>query len=64
MSLIITVDGKRPEWLTGAEVAQVLRVDEGTVRRWARTGKLTAHRMAGHRRYLRTDVEAILRRRS
>ncbi len=47
--------------LTPAEVAAILYVDPKTVTRWARAGKLDAIRTpGGHRRYLRTDVLAIM----
>ena len=47
--------------LTPAEVAAILFVDPKTVTRWARAGKLDAIRTpGGHRRYLRTDVLAIM----
>ena len=47
--------------LTPAEVAAMLFVDPKTVTRWARAGKLDAIRTpGGHRRYLRSDVVAIM----
>ncbi len=49
------------ELLTPAEVAAILFVDPKTVTRWARAGKLDAIRTpGGHRRYLRSDVMAIM----
>lgn len=48
--------------LTPAEVASMFRVDPKTVTRWARDGKLTAVRtLGGHRRYLESQVLALLR---
>ena len=48
--------------LTPAEVAAMFRVDPKTVTRWARDGRLTAIRtLGGHRRYLETQVLALLR---
>lgn len=50
-----------PEVLTSGEVAQMLRVTAVTAARWADTGKLTSFRTpGGHRRFLRTEVEAYL----
>ena len=47
--------------LTPAEVAKMFRVDPKTVTRWAKAGKLTAIRtLGGHRRYRRSDVQALL----
>jgi excisionase family DNA binding protein len=48
--------------LTPAEVAAMFRVDPKTVTRWARDGRLTAIRtLGGHRRYLESEVLALLR---
>ena len=47
--------------MTPAEVAALFRVDPKTVTRWADAGKLTAIRtLGGHRRYLETEVQALL----
>ncbi len=47
--------------LTPAEVAKMFRVDPKTVTRWAKAGKLTAIRtIGGHRRYRRSEVQALL----
>jgi excisionase family DNA binding protein len=47
--------------LTPAEVAKLFRVDPKTVTRWAQSGKLQCVRtLGGHRRYLRSEVEALL----
>jgi excisionase family DNA binding protein len=47
--------------LTPAEVAAAFRVDPKTVTRWAKSGKLSCIRtLGGHRRYLATEVRAIL----
>jgi excisionase family DNA binding protein len=51
------------ELLTPAEVASLFRVDPKTVTRWAKAGKIGARRtLGGHRRFLRTEVEALLTR--
>ena len=47
--------------LTPAEAAKLFRVDPKTVTRWAKAGKLTAIRtLGGHRRYRRSEVQALL----
>ena len=47
--------------LTPAEVAKMFRVDPKTVTRWAKAGKLAAIRtLGGHRRYRRSEVQALL----
>ena len=47
--------------LTPSEVASLFRVDPKTVTRWAKAGKLTAIRtLGGHRRYRRSEVQALL----
>lgn len=51
-----------PDLLTPAEVAKLFRVDGKTVTRWAKAGKLTSIRtVGGHRRYLASEVEALLK---
>lgn len=51
----------REALLTPGEVAAKFRVDPKTVTRWANAGKLTAVRtLGGHRRYRRTEVDALL----
>lgn len=47
--------------LTPAEVAAMFRVDPKTVTRWAKAGKLSSIRtLGGHRRYLESEVRALL----
>ena len=48
------------ELLTPGAVAAVLLVDPRTVTRWARAGRLDSIRTpGGHRRYRRSDIEAL-----
>lgn len=47
--------------LTPSEVAAMFRVDPKTVTRWAKAGKLQSVRtLGGHRRYLASEVRALL----
>lgn len=48
--------------LTPAEVAKLFRVDPKTVTRWAQSGRVAVccRTLGGHRRYLRSEVEALL----
>ncbi|MFH1650814.1 MAG: excisionase family DNA-binding protein [Chloroflexota bacterium] len=48
--------------LTTGEVAGILAVSTGTVRRWHHEGKLKAYRIGprGERRFLRRDVGILL----
>ncbi len=56
----MSVDGKK-QWLTLSDVATMLGVHEGTVRRWADAGRLPSYRTpGGHRRFLRDDVVAFV----
>jgi excisionase family DNA binding protein len=49
------------ELLTPAQVASIFHVDPKTITRWARTGRLKSIRtLGGHRRYRRTDIQALL----
>ena len=49
-------------FLTVAEVAALLQVDEQTVRRWIRDGRLVAHRFGGKAGYRiqRADLQVFL----
>lgn len=50
------------ELLTTREAARALGVSPTSIKRWADDGRLPAHRTAGgHRRYLRSDVERLLK---
>lgn len=49
------------EFLTAPKVADLLGVSDETVRRWADDGRLPYITLpSGHRRYRRSDIEAIL----
>jgi excisionase family DNA binding protein len=50
------------ELLTTSEVADLFRVNEATVGRWVREGKVTAVPLPGGKgyRYRRADIEALL----
>ena len=57
----MTLEPRGDELLTPAGVAALLYVDPKTVTRWAIAGKLDSIRTpGGHRRFLRSDIEAIL----
>ncbi len=54
---------ERPELLTAAEAAQLLRISASTVRRWVGLGLLPAVRHpSGGIRVRREDVEKLLKR--
>lgn len=63
MAKIIKTEGSGlSDLLTPAEVAALFRVDPKTVTRWARAGRLSfVMTLGGHRRYLRSQIEAYLR---
>ena len=47
--------------LTTAEVAELFRVDQSTIRRWVEDGVIAAVTLPmGRKRYRRSDIEAIL----
>ena len=49
------------ELLSTGEAAEILQASVQTVRRWERSGHLTAIRTPGdHRRFRRSEVEALL----
>lgn len=47
----------RTEWLTVRDIAVLLRVSEGTVRRWIRKGRLKARFFGGRSGYRISDHE-------
>lgn len=50
------------EYIAIGEVARFCGVTVGTIRNWERNGRITAVRTpAGHRRFRRSDVQAMLR---
>lgn len=60
-SYTMTSSSAQEVLLTPGEVARLFRVDPKTVSRWAKTGKITAIRtLGGHRRYRRSEVQALL----
>ena len=65
MATEIRIDGHRvaaDNLMTCGEVAAIFRVDPKAVARWAKAGKLTSIRTpGGHRRYFKSEVEALLR---
>ncbi|MFD6097407.1 helix-turn-helix domain-containing protein [Nocardiopsis flavescens] len=55
-------DPPLPELVTPGEVAALFGVDAKTVTRWVLRGKLPGVRTpSGHHRFLRTDVDRLLR---
>lgn len=47
----------KQQWLTLSDAAAMLGVHEGTIRRWADSGRLPSYRTpGGHRRFLRDDI--------
>jgi excisionase family DNA binding protein len=54
-------DPTRDRLLTASEVAALIRVDRGTVSRWAASGRLPSVRTpGGHRRYRESRVRELL----
>ena len=50
------------EYLRAQEVARLLHVSPKTVARWADNGWLRCQvTLGGHRRFLRSDIEAVVR---
>lgn len=49
------------EWLTLDEIADVLRVHQPTVRKWARQGTIPAAKFGGVYRVSRADFDAFVR---
>jgi excisionase family DNA binding protein len=55
-----TPESGESDRLSAGDVAKIFDVDPKTVTRWAKSGRLTFYRtLGGHRRYLRSEVEAL-----
>jgi excisionase family DNA binding protein len=52
------------EWLSVEEVAQILKMDEETVRRWIRNRQLKAYRFGRDLRIRRDDFEKFVKERA
>lgn len=52
--------GERQRFMTGAEVAELLRTSESTVRYWKHIGKLAGVRIGKRTLYAAEDVEALI----
>jgi excisionase family DNA binding protein len=52
------------EWLTSAEAAEHLKISPRTLVKWAKAGRVPAHRLSGqHRctwRFLRSELDGML----
>ncbi|MBU8816391.1 MerR family transcriptional regulator [Mycolicibacterium goodii] len=49
------------EFLAPSEAAALIGISRDTIKRWEKSGRITAMRTPlGHRRYRRSDVEALL----
>lgn len=56
------MSGEGDRLMKPGEVAEVFRVDPKTVTRWAAAGRLSSIRTpGGHRRFRKSEVEALLR---
>ena len=50
------------QWMSLGAASRVLGINEATVRQWADRGRLPVYRTpGGHRRFLREDVEALMK---
>ncbi len=52
------------EWLSVEEVAQILKMDEETVRRWIRSRQLKAYRFGRDLRIRRDDFDKFVKERA
>lgn len=52
------------EWLSVEEVAQILKMDEETVRRWIRNRQLKAYRFGRDLRIRREDFDKFVKERA
>ncbi len=61
LSIEALISENRIKWLTSKEAAFLLRTSEGQIRNWVWNGRLKAHRLGNRLRFLRSDVEALLK---
>ncbi len=62
MAINTTIESR---WMSLGAVSRALGINEATLRQWADRGRLPVYRTpGGHRRFLREDVEALVRERS
>lgn len=52
------------EWLSVEEIAQILKMDEETVRRWIRNRQLKAYRFGRDLRIRRDDFDTFVKERA
>jgi excisionase family DNA binding protein len=52
------------EWLSVEEIAQILKMDEETVRRWIRNRQLKAYRFGRDLRIRRDDFDKFVKERA
>ena len=52
------------EWLSVEEIAQILKMDEETVRRWIRSRQLKAYRFGRDLRIRRDDFDKFVKERA
>lgn len=57
--MIVDVSNE-PQLYTLKEVANILRVSSGTIRRWSESGKLPYLKIEGSIRYRRDDIVAFI----
>jgi excisionase family DNA binding protein len=58
----MSADGKpMPTWYTIREAAEYLSVGEQTIYRWMREGKLTYRKIGDSTRFLRRDLDGMIR---
>lgn len=55
---------QQDEWLSVEEVAQILKMDEETVRRWIRNRQLKAYRFGRDYRIRRDDFDRFVKDRA
>jgi excisionase family DNA binding protein len=52
------------QWLTATEAAQYLRVQPGTVLKWAKEGRIPAHPLSGSKRvtwrFLKSELDSVM----
>ena len=61
---IVAARGKPVEWLDSNEAARYLKLKQRTVLKWAKEGRIPAHRLSGCKRvtwrFLKSELDSVM----
>jgi len=59
--IVTQMSAEQDDFLTVAEIAEILKMNPQTIRNWIDAGKLPAHRVGRRVRVTRADFDAVVR---